>query len=329
VIIVLRVHFARQDLGRIRLATGPALMWEVLLSLHRLTDHDGALVFDGWRHRVGARLPARARWLLELAPRGRSPAFLTSATGTGDLERELDVVLATPRPQIRADLARVGARPQCRQAAALADGAEDAVRDLGAAIRSYHRISLAPYWPQIQVAVQADLTVRARSLAHAGIDTVLSGLHPQARWRPPVLELPFAADQDLRLGGRGLLLLPAFFCWGHPITLAESAPDPVLVLPVEHDLAWLRRPAAAGSEHSLAALLGRTRAFILTTIAGGSCTTTQLASRAGVSIASASQHAAVLGNAGLITTRRRGGCVIRTITPLGITLIKNSIPPSA
>jgi hypothetical protein len=334
--MVLRVYFGREDLGRIRLATGPALLWEVVLSLHRLSDRDGALVFDEWRRRAAARLPATSRWLLEITRHRCFPVFLRSGTGAGDLDNELSVVLPEPRGRIRSDLAVLGAeRSSCGQAPALAEGADQTewadqaegadqtVRRVGAAVRDYHGSCLAPYWPQIQIAVNADLTDRARDLAHAGADRILSSLHPRVRWQPPVLELPFAPDQDLRLGGRGLLLQPAFFCWGQPVVLTASA-APVLVLPVEHDLAWLRHTPAAAVEHSLEALVGRTRALILTTIAAGSCTTTQLAGRAGVSVASASQHAAVLRDAGLITTRRSGGCVMRTITPLGATLIKGS-----
>jgi hypothetical protein len=42
-----------------------------------------------------------------------------------------------------------------------------------------------------------------------------------------------------------------------------------------------------------------------------------LARRTGVSLASASQHAAVLRSAGLVATRRTGPAVLHTGTPLG------------
>jgi predicted transcriptional regulator len=103
---------------------------------------------------------------------------------------------------------------------------------------------------------------------------------------------------------------------------------PALVFPIEHDLSWMRRLPPAASDRSLVALLGRTRTFILTTTAAGFCTTTQLAHRAGVSIASASQHATVLRDTGLITSRRQGSCVIHAITPLGTTLIRGHPGPS-
>ncbi|MCU7730852.1 helix-turn-helix domain-containing protein [Actinoplanes sp. KI2] len=51
------------------------------------------------------------------------------------------------------------------------------------------------------------------------------------------------------------------------------------------------------------------------------CTTTELARRAGTSVTSASQHAAVLRKAGLITTVRRGGAVVHSLTNLGTALL--------
>ncbi len=326
---MLRIHFTQEDLGRTRLAAGPKPMWEVLLSLHKLGDRHGTLVFDEWRRRVRARLPAATRWLLEVAPpRGYSPDFLTPAADAADLEQELDLVLSTPGRRIRADLGQLATQQPVRgQVAALAHGTHGSLHELAAAIRSYHRISLAPYWPQIQVCVQADLAARTRSLVHAGLDKVLSDLHPHIRWQPPVLEIPFAVDQDLHLDGRGLLLVPSFFCWKKPTTLKDPALAPVLVFPIEHDLTWLHRPPATARERSLAALLGHTRALVLAAIAADCCTTTQLAQRAGISIASASQHATVLRDSGLITTRRRGSCVIHAITSLGTSLIATRTGP--
>jgi DNA-binding transcriptional ArsR family regulator len=324
VIGLLRVHFTLEDLARVRLAKGPEPMWEVLLSLHKLGDGDGQLVFDEWRRHVRARLPVEADWLLGLAPpRGYSPDFLTPAAGSGDLEQALRKVLATPRHRISAELASLR-QPLDKTARALADGHTDALRHLGTAIRDYYRVSLAPYWPQISVAVHADLALRAGDLACEGIGKLLAGLHPQARWRPPVLEIPFPVDRDLHPAGRGLRLVPSFFCWGQPITLKDPDLPPVLVYPIEHDLAWARRNPGTPVPRPLAALIGRTRLSVLTIIADSCCTTTQIAQRAGVSIASASQHAAILRDAGLITTTRHGSCVIHTVTPAAATFITRS-----
>lgn len=70
----------------------------------------------------------------------------------------------------------------------------------------------------------------------------------------------------------------------------------------------------------LSALLGRTRAAVLEAIADGG-NTTAVAERLGVSPASASEHAAVLREAGLITSVRVRNCVQHTLTPLGAALL--------
>ena len=80
---------------------------------------------------------------------------------------------------------------------------------------------------------------------------------------------------------------------------------------------WDGRPRGA----ALSALVGRNRAAVLGAIAGG-CTTTELAGRVGISLASASQHASVLRDAGLITTHRQGSAVLHVLTPLGAELLK-------
>ena len=66
----------------------------------------------------------------------------------------------------------------------------------------------------------------------------------------------------------------------------------------------------------LAALVGRTRAAVLRTLAV-SGSTAQLARRTGIAPASASEHTQVLRNAGLVVTDRRRGSTLHTLTPLG------------
>ena len=72
---------------------------------------------------------------------------------------------------------------------------------------------------------------------------------------------------------------------------------------------------------ALAALVGRYRAAVLRTIADG-CTTTELADRVGISLATANQHVSVLRDAGLITTHRQGNSVLHVLTPLGAELLR-------
>lgn len=118
---------------------------------------------------------------------------------------------------------------------------------------------------------------------------------------------------------------------------------PVLVYPVEHAPCGLplrpgQRPALApgagagaasasgvGSARTLGKLVGQTRSAVLLEVGGG-CTTSELARRVGVSLASASQHASVLREAGLVHTLRQGSAVLHTLTPLGAALLRGGAP---
>ncbi|HEY6297272.1 MAG TPA: winged helix-turn-helix domain-containing protein, partial [Streptosporangiaceae bacterium] len=146
------------------------------------------------------------------------------------------------------------------------------------------------------------------------------------RWRPPVLEVHMCGDFDVDLEGRGLTLVPSVFVGGFP-TLHQNPNDekaaPVLVLPaaderVRHGHLW---DSPKDRTLALAALVGRNRAAVLSAIAEGG-TTTEVASRVGISLAAASQHASVLRSAGLIITRRQGSSVLHVLTPLGAELLQ-------
>jgi DNA-binding transcriptional ArsR family regulator len=92
----------------------------------------------------------------------------------------------------------------------------------------------------------------------------------------------------------------------------------------ERQLGW-DNPAQVRSP---ANLLGRTRASVLTSIAESPhLTTKELASLLGISPAGASQHATVLREAGLITTRREGGAALRILATAGFALLDQPEPP--
>jgi DNA-binding transcriptional ArsR family regulator len=78
--------------------------------------------------------------------------------------------------------------------------------------------------------------------------------------------------------------------------------------------------AEPAADSKLAALLGRTRAAVLETVSSP-CTASELARQTGISLASASQHATVLREAGLLTTTRHRNAVMHTTTALGAALL--------
>ncbi|GHF69035.1 transcriptional regulator [Streptomyces griseus] len=334
---MLRVHFTTEDIARVRVATGPDPLWEIVNSFHILLTGAKPLVFGDWRRRVLRRPPPAIRPLGPLLPpRGFFPDFLTpDLRGDLDLPHAVDTVLGTTRTVLRGDLRRLAAaRPRSRplpaETRALADGRPQDLRRLGEALLGYHRQALAPFGPRIREQLDADLTVRARAVLSGGTEALLQSLRPVLRWRPPVLEADYPVDQDLRLDGRGLLLQPSFFCVRTPITLACEELTPVIVYPVEHSLGWAAdRDTSCGADGTegpdgrgggLGALMGCTRAAVLEDVVNGR-TTGDLARRLGISPAAVSQHTAVLRGSGLLLSVRRGRHVLHTVTPKGLALL--------
>ncbi|MEU5259624.1 winged helix-turn-helix domain-containing protein [Amycolatopsis sp. NPDC021455] len=88
------------------------------------------------------------------------------------------------------------------------------------------------------------------------------------------------------------------------MTLLDPGRRPVPVYPVDRRPGWFGGPP----NRSAARLLGHTRAAVLEAICALPVpTTTEIATELGISPASASQHATVLRDSGLITTDRAGG----------------------
>ncbi|WP_129782790.1 ArsR/SmtB family transcription factor [Promicromonospora panici] len=325
---MLRFHFTSDDLARVRIAPGPDPMWEMLLSAHVVNQRSGSLLFAPWRERVLSGLHPAARMLLRLTPpRGYSPDFLTPVTGTEDFETGLDAVLSTPRDRLRDDLALLtrGHRPHLWMRD-LADGSAPALRGLGAAMRIYYEQAVGPYWSGIRAAVDVDRAARTRAWVEGGTEHALRTLHPAVRWQHPVLSVSTAAERDVYLAGRGLLIIPSYFCQRAPITLADPELPPVLLYPIVHEQAGIDRSIEIRSDggRRLVALLGRTRAAVLRVLGTGA-TTSEIAQRLEISPASASEHATVLRNAGLIASGRERNTVIHALTPLGQTLLDGCV----
>jgi DNA-binding transcriptional ArsR family regulator len=124
--------------------------------------------------------------------------------------------------------------------------------------------------------------------------------------------------RSIDLGGRGLVLAPSAFTGPHPFGVLDWTGQPALLYPaLPAATPWRAEPRRADG---LTALLGKTRAAVLAAAASGD-TTSRLAGRLEVSLASVSQHLRVLREAGLIRSTRRGQAVHHDLTPLGVQLV--------
>ncbi|EST18132.1 ArsR/SmtB family transcription factor [Streptomyces niveus] len=333
---MLRVHFTPDDLARVRIAPHPDPLAETILSLPALQSPGShGVALSGWRERTRTGVVPALRPLLELAPAGPGeylPEAFTHATAS-TLEEGLDHTWSLPRHQWTADLR---ATDQLRPSAPRwIHALHHSDREWGSLVRQalsrYHAMAIAPYWAQLTAAAHSDRGTRAMTLADAGVDGLLSTLHPAIQWNSPVLHVPCASDADLRLPGSGVLLVPTFF-WPSPLALVDNADTErplVLRYPVALDLANYRalwaRSAPTGSDGGLAALLGTTRARILRAV-DNAASTSELALRTGISDATASHHTGVLRAAGLVATRREGSRVRHELTPLGRALLGSGSP---
>ncbi|MEV6808865.1 winged helix-turn-helix domain-containing protein [Streptomyces sp. NPDC051132] len=189
----------------------------------------------------------------------------------------------------------------------------------------FWRAAVAPYWNRLLAHCEAECDARGRMVMTGGVEQLLVGLGRGAVWDGQVLHLQDGPDEEVHLGGAGLVFSPSVFLAhrparffsgdrpGHQAVLVFAAPPSAEQSPLLWDDGGL-------SSEALAALVGQTRSAVLRELRAPR-TTGQLADRLGVSPSCASQHTAVLRESGLITTRRIRNSVLHSVTPLGVALL--------
>ncbi|WP_051385449.1 ArsR/SmtB family transcription factor [Actinokineospora inagensis] len=318
---MLRVRLSADDLATVRVLPTIGPFAETVASVQVLRDRGVGPVLGAWRRQVLAEGGASLRGLGLVVP-GREPGL--------DLVR-----LAGPTVCLYEGIERVLAAPSDVGAAGFARSAW--VRELpsGVATRSrllehlarYYFAALAPVWDRVQARMDAERALSAEALVEGGVGALLSSLHPDIGWSAPWLRIAGVPGGEVRLNGRGLLVAPSLFlrrpswlmcdCEGKPGVLIYPARlddvDPTAILP------GARPPDTA--DKGLGALLGATRARLLTAIGDGLTVPAALARTASVSTAAVSQHARVLREAGLVVTSKHPGGVRHTITQRGLSLL--------
>ncbi|WP_328607420.1 winged helix-turn-helix domain-containing protein [Amycolatopsis sp. NBC_00345] len=301
---VLRIHFTAADLLATRIRAEPDPMWESVLSACRPGLARGGLLGD----------------LIPL--RGNFPDFLTPATSSGEMAEGLETIRALPRRSLSHDLdPRRLRRPATAYTRALASGDRTAMELLTAALVRQFRVAVEPVLPVIRQSLAADQQTRLRRFASGGLGGLLEGLAPVLRWRAPYLEADYPVCHEIDLDGRGLELIPSYFCDRTPVTFIDPGLPPVLVFPVRP--ARGSPPAAEAEVRRLAPVFGRTRALILVTLRLPH-STTELAEAMGMSAATASQQATVLREAGFVVSRRTGQSMVHLLSPLGRVVVDGS-----
>jgi DNA-binding transcriptional ArsR family regulator len=197
---------------------------------------------------------------------------------------------------------------------------EVSLKRLVDALRRYHDLALAPYWPRIHEHLEGDTIKRGQALAIGGVEALLSGLHPKANYGGGVLELEKAYEAVIEPAGRGITLVPCVFVTPHVEVLVQPGYQPTLAYgPRGVANLWASSPAPNGT--ALEAALGAGRASVLKGLLLVPRTTTELAHQLRLSPAAVSAHLSRLKAAELVEPHRSGKRVYYRLSGAGESLL--------
>jgi hypothetical protein len=306
---VIRIEFTDADLAAVRLAHSP--MVEVVTSTFALYRPAKYWMYGSWRSRV-APLLAKARLETFLAvatgPNCFVPDFLSPVPTRArpSLDEELAVIGATPLDQVAAEVhATWAGHPAPPEIVRFERDPRRALDDLVRQTRRYFDLAIAPFWPRLRAIVESDIARRARTSAERSPRALVSNLHPRLDWDGTALRIGYTRTDHWGLDGHGLALLPAGFAGSSMYTVSAAPTGRALwYAPRGYGRIW-DQPAQVEPSTALAALLGPTRAAVLTLLAVPH-STGEVASVLGLAPATASHHLTTLRDAGLVAGDRVG-----------------------
>ncbi len=317
--------FERDDPARVRFAISP--LWETLAAVRVVLEPRRSTFHLPWLDAVRADLARLDPWPLQvLSPRsGWTPDFLTpppSGPESG-IADQLAAVRATPpelvEREVRRSLTDRAGQPVPETAWRLLDDPA-ATRDLLAGnLEECWRLLIEAHWPRLHDLLHADMQYRTQMLGDYGLERVLADLDPQVRWTGRALVIDGPGSARHRLAGSGLLLMPSAFIW----------PDVVAIVdPCEPCRQSCIRPGASPSYGSRPTPGTSTRSDGCWAGPGQRCwirwpsqrPRTRWPSRHGLAPSTASEHLAVLYEAGLVSRRRHRHTILYHQTSLGTEL---------
>jgi DNA-binding transcriptional ArsR family regulator len=316
-------RFAVEDLARTRFAISP--MWELVQSVRCLVDPSRAALHLPWLAGLkgGPLAGLDLAAAVALVPaQGYIPDFLTPPPGSPlvSFADELALVRATPAAQIRKDMesfrrSHGGIAPVLEP---FVDTPRRAVGRLTETLERYWAIAMEPHWPRVRALLDADIAHRARRLTAGGPAALFDDLYRTVSWHGDHLKVDQDWEEDVALGGRGILLVPSAFGWQRTMVITTPPWQPTLVYPAR-GVAMLWAPGERAPD-GVAALVGRSRAAILAAL-DAPRSTTELARTLGATPGGVSQHLGVLRGAGLVSGQREGRSVLYVRTPLADALV--------
>jgi DNA-binding transcriptional ArsR family regulator len=237
------------------------------------------------------------------------------------IEDDLAAVRAAPPAAAREEIDfYLRHRRDATEAARTVLTAPDVLDRLAGGLAAAWTALLADDWPRLRLLCERDVVHRAGELGRAGWAAALAGLHPKVRWRDSGIDLLGRPGQATALGGAGLLLVPSVFVWPQIAVYADEPWPKAIVYPARGVATLLEHGPPEAPEH-LAALLGRSRALLLDTLAEPA-STSQLARAFGMATGAVGDHLAVMHRAGLVERARSGRSVLYHRTALGDALVR-------
>lgn len=306
-------------------------MWEAVASVRVLQAPARHALHLPWVERARGIVLSSGLDMSDLLalvpPSGYIVDFLTPppTTPLPNFEDELAAVAATNLDQVVKDVNWRPRQPENEWDAATnarrASFAADPGKRLAALVetlRTYWELLIEPEWPRLRALLDADVLFRSRALALGGAHELFAELHPDVFWRDDRIEVHKKYCDMIELQGRGMLLVPCAFAWPSVLVMTTEPWQPTLIYPARGVGTLWQTPDPTPS--GLVEVLGRTRASLLSALAGPAATG-ELADRLGVTASAVSQHLGALRSAGLVATQRAGRRAVHVRTPLADALM--------
>jgi len=318
----------------VRFAISPAL--ELAGSLQALRDPSRAALHADWVRGVRGSLPGLdLRPVLALLSHpDYTPDFLTPPpeSSVAAFGEELEHLRATPAEVVHEEV-EAFVREEKEQFGLLAPekarlletylgDPEGSLERLVDALRRYHDLTLAPYWPRIQEHLEGDTIRRGQALALGGVEALLSGLHPKASYGGGVLELDKTYEAVIEPAGRGITLVPCVFAWPRVEVLVQPGYRPTVAYGPRGVANLWASSSSPSNGTALGAALGDSRASVLKGLLPVPTTTTELARQLDLAPAAVSAHLSRLKDAGLVEPHRNGRKVYYRLSGAGESLLE-------
>lgn len=321
---MLRFVVGAEDLLRTRFALSP--VFELHHLIRALAGPHRRGVPEAWLDRLRPRFaplrddPAVDAVLALHLPRSGATFFSPPPQRLGQtIGDDLAALRAAPPAAVRAELDFYLRRRDITDAARTVLTAPDVLDRLAGLLAAAWVALLADDWPRLRLLCERDVVHRAGELGRAGWAAALAGLHPKVRWRDGGIDLLVRARGETGLDGAGLLLVPSVFVWPQ-IAVYADAPWPKAIVYPARGVGTLLEHGPPEAPAHLSALLGRSRALLLVTLADPA-STSQLARALGMATGAVGDHLAVLRGSRLVERARSGRSVLYRRTPLGDGLV--------